>query len=242
MIIKALNSPNFSTKTRANKDIKLIVIHYTGMQSKIESVKRLLSPKNKVSCHYLIDRKGKILKMVEENKVAWHAGKSKWKNFKDLNKYSIGIELVNKGHKFGYQNFTNLQIKCLINICKRLKKKYKIKSSNFLGHSDIAPLRKIDPGEKFPWKSLSKHNLGLWYNEKKLDYNFKSKKQVYYLFFKNLYRIGYRYFNLIKRDKKKETKIIKAFQQKYLPKNVSGKIDQKTFKICYFLATSKKIS
>ena len=81
MIIKALYSSNFSTKTRANKDIKLIVIHYTGMQSKIESIKRLLSPKHQVSCHYLIDRKGQILKMVDEDKVAWHAGKSKWKNW-----------------------------------------------------------------------------------------------------------------------------------------------------------------
>ena len=235
-------SPNFSMKRNSKKSVKFVIIHYTGMQSEIESINRLKDKNSLVSCHYLINRAGKVTLIVPENKVAWHAGKSKWKNFKDLNKYSIGIELVNKGHKFGYQNFTNLQIKCLIHICKRLKKKYNIKSSNFLGHSDIAPLRKIDPGEKFPWKSLSKHNLGLWYNEKKLDYNFKLKKQVNYLFFKNLYRIGYRYFNLIKRDKKKETKIIKVFQQRYLPKNVSGKIDQKTFKICHFLASSKKIS
>ncbi len=232
-------SPNFSKKRTEKKRVKFVIIHYTGMQSEIESIKRLKDKNSFVSCHYLINRAGKITLMVPENRIAWHAGKSKWKNFKDLNKYSIGIELVNKGHKFGYQNFTNLQIKCLIHTCKRLKKKYKIKSSNFLGHSDIAPLRKIDPGEKFPWESLSKHNLGLWYS-KKLNYNLNLKKQMHSLFFKNLYKIGYRYFNLKNRDKKKETKIIKVFQQRYLPKNVSGKIDQKTFKICHFLASSKK--
>ncbi len=235
-------SPNFSINRKLKKRVKFVIIHYTGMQSEIESINKLKDKSSSVSCHYLINRAGKATLMVPENRIAWHAGKSKWKNFKNLNKYSIGIELVNKGHKFGYQNFTSLQIKRLINICKKLKKKYKIKSSNFLGHSDIAPLRKIDPGEKFPWKSLSKHNLGLWYKEKKLDYNFNLKKKENSLFFKNLYKIGYRYFNLIKRDKKKEAKIIKVFQQKYLPKNVSGKIDQKTFKICHFLATSKKIS
>ena len=89
MIIKTKYSPNFSKKTRKNKDIKIIVIHYTGMQSKIESIKRLLNTRHKVSCHYLIDRKGLILKMVDENKVAWHAGKSKWKNFDNLNKQSF---------------------------------------------------------------------------------------------------------------------------------------------------------
>ena len=235
-------SPNFSINRKLKKRVKFVIIHYTGMQSEIESINKLKNKSSSVSCHYLINRAGKVTLMVPENRIAWHAGKSKWKNFKNLNKYSIGIELVNKGHKFGYQNFTSLQIKRLINICKKLKKKYKIKSSNFLGHSDIAPLRKMDPGEKFPWKSLSKHNLGLWYKEKKLDYNFNLKKKENSLFFKNLYKIGYRYFSLIKRDKKKEAKIIKVFQQKYLPKNVSGKIDQKTFKICHFLATSKKIS
>ena len=102
MILKTKHSPNFSKKTRNNDQIKLIVLHYTGMQSKIASVKRLTNSSHKVSCHYLIDRKGEILKMVNENKIAWHAGKSKWKNFNNLNKNSIGIELVNKGHEFGY--------------------------------------------------------------------------------------------------------------------------------------------
>ena len=123
MLIKSQNSPNYSNKTRNLKDIKFIIIHYTGMQSKIESIKRLINPKSKVSCHYLIDRKGAILEMVKINKIAWHAGKSKWKNHLNLNKISIGIELVNKGHQFGYEKFTNIQINNLIKLCKILKKK-----------------------------------------------------------------------------------------------------------------------
>ena len=168
MILKTKHSPNFSKKTRNNDQIKLIVLHYTGMQSKIASVKRLTNSSHKVSCHYLIDRKGEILKMVNENKIAWHAGKSKWKNFNNLNKNSIGIELVNKGHEFGYEKFTNVQINKLINLCLILKKKYKIKNSNIVGHSDIAPLRKIDPGVKFPWKKLKNKQLGIWYKKSML--------------------------------------------------------------------------
>ena len=122
MTIKTIYSSSFSKKSRKFKDIKIIVIHYTGMQSKIASVKRLVDNHYKVSCHYLIDRKGLILRMVEEDKVAWHAGKSKWKNFVNLNKYSIGIELVNKGHEFGYEKFTSIQLKRLIQSCLRLKK------------------------------------------------------------------------------------------------------------------------
>ena len=124
------------------------------MQSEIESIKRLKNPKYKVSCHYLINRKGEVIQMVDDRNTAWHAGKSRWKKFTNLNESSIGIELVNKGHRFGYQNFTNIQIKNLILLCKKLKKKYRIKKENFLGHSDVAPLRKIDPGEKFPWKKI----------------------------------------------------------------------------------------
>ena len=121
------------------------------MQSARVSMNKLKNPKSKVSCHYLIDRNGAIFRMVEDNKIAWHAGKSKWKNTKNLNKYSIGIEIQNKGHFIQIQNFPKKQIFSLIKLIKKLMKKYKIKKENILGHSDIAPLRKIDPGEKFPW-------------------------------------------------------------------------------------------
>ena len=203
------------------------------MQSEIESIKRLKNPKYKVSCHYLINRKGKIIQLVKDKNIAWHAGKSKWKKITDLNKDSIGIELVNKGHEFGYQNFSPKQIKSLIRLCKNLKKKYFIKKENFLGHSDIAPLRKIDPGKKFPWKKLSKYNLGNWYSkkEKRIEVNLK---KIEHSFFKNLQKLGYRYFS-VKNRKSNDQKIIKSFQSHYLPNRVTGKVDQKTFEISHFL-------
>ena len=142
-------SPNHSKKIRPKKEIKFVIIHYTGMQSEIESIKRLKNPRCKVSCHYLINRKGNIIQMVSEKFIAWHAGKSKWKKAINLNSNSIGIELVNKGHQFGYETFCSAQIKSLIKLCKSLKKKYAIKKDNFLGHSDISPLRKIDPRINF---------------------------------------------------------------------------------------------
>ena len=232
MKIKLLNSPNYSRNSRPKKSIKFIIIHYTGMQSEIESINRLINKNSKVSCHYLINRKGTIMQMVKENKIAWHAGVSKWKNIKNLNKNSIGIELVNKGHFFGYENYSNLQINSLIKLCSKLKKKYKIHKENFLGHSDIAPYRKIDPGEKFPWKKLSNYKLGKWYNLKKDEILSDDKKK---LFFKNLYKIGYRYFKIDKRLKSDKL-IIKAFQRRYNPKKITGYIDLKTLKISQFLA------
>ena len=234
-------SPNHSIKSRPISDIKFVIIHYTGMQSEIASIKKLKSKKSKVSCHYFINRKGIITQMVKDQKVAWHAGKSKWRNFSNLNENSVGIELVNRGQEFGYQNFSNIQISSLIKLCKKLKKKYLIKKENFLGHSDIAPLRKLDPGEKFPWKRLSNHDLGLWYGNRKKKFNYNSRKKIKNLFFKNLYKIGYRYFKINKRSKK-DRLIVKAFQQHYLPQNVSGKIDLKTLKISHFLAFGLKIA
>ena len=226
-------SPNYSKTPKSKRNIKFVIIHYTGMQSEIESIKRLKNPKYKVSCHYLINRKGKIIQMVKDVDVAWHAGESKWKKFINLNNNSIGIELVNKGHQFGYQKFSDVQIKNLIKLCKKLKKKYNIKKENFLGHSDVAPLRKIDPGEKFPWEKLSNHKIGRWFKKDNSVTKFEFKKSKV-LFFKNLRKIGYRYFSLNKRNVS-DKKIIKSFQQHYFPKNVTGKIDQKTFKISHFL-------
>ena len=132
MKIKNIKSPNHSIKYRNKKNIKFIVLHYTGMQSERVSIERLTSKKSKVSSHYLINKEGKITKMVDEKKIAWHAGKSKWKNFVNLNSQSIGIELVNKGHQFGYKNFSKKQVSKLTLLCNILIKKYKIKKKTYL--------------------------------------------------------------------------------------------------------------
>ena len=235
MVITDNKSLNYSKKTRLKTNIRFLILHYTGMQSARVSLNRLKNPKSKVSCHYFIERNGKVCRMVEDDKTAWHAGKSKWKHFNNLNKHSIGIEIQNKGHYINYQNFTKKQIFALIQLIKKLLKKYKIKKENVLGHSDIAPLRKLDPGEKFPWKFLSKKGVANWfrkYKYKKLDYDFKTRRKI---FFKNIYKIGYRFFNLSKQSKK-DRKIILAFQRRYLPNEMNGKITDKTLIISQLLA------
>ena len=237
MRLKLNKSLNFSKKPRSLKNIRFLIIHYTGMQSARESMDRLKDPKSNVSCHYFIERKGTIYQMVDDNKIAWHAGKSKWKNISSLNRYSIGIEIQNKGHFINYQSFPKKQIFSLIKLIKLLMKKYKIKKENVLGHSDIAPLRKLDPGEKFPWNTLSKKEAAIWYSKtKQTKYNVKLKNRRE-IFFSNIYKIGYRFFKLSKQSKK-DKKIIMAFQMRFLPKEVSGKITDKTLKISQLLTES----
>ena len=238
MKISVNKSLNFSKKTRSLKDIKYLIIHYTGMQSERVSLKRLKNPSSKVSCHYFIKRDGNIYKMIDDNKIAWHAGKSKWKNVINLNKCSIGIEIQNKGHFINYQTFTKKQISSSITLIKSLLKKYKIKKNNVLGHSDIAPLRKKDPGEKFPWSQLSSKGAAIWYprfklKKKEIKSKIKSglKREI---FFKNVHKIGYRFFNLSLKSTR-DRKIIMAFQRRFLPKEVNGKITDKTLKISQLL-------
>ena len=234
MEITKFYSPNFDKKKRLNKNITAIIIHYTGMQSERESIKRLTSTRSKVSCHYLINRSGKILKMVRDENIAWHAGKSMWGNYKNLNKNSIGIELVNRGHQYGYQNYTKKQINKLVLLCKHLIKKYKIKRGLILGHSDIAPLRKIDPGEKFPWKHLSFKGIGI-YPKKVLNKQSNYPQPQIKRFLKNLHKIGYRYLN-----SNFNKKIIKNFQRRYRPRKVNGILDLETMKISQFLTKNQK--
>ena len=156
-------SPNFDSKKRKFKQIKFLIFHYTGMKKENDAINRLTKIKSKVSSHYLIKNNGDIVVMVPDLYVAWHAGKSSWKSFKSLNKNSIGIEISNPGHEHKYKNFTKKQIQSILYLSKLLIKKYKIQSSNVLGHSDIAPFRKKDPGEKFPWKYLAKFGVGKWH-------------------------------------------------------------------------------
>ena len=228
-------SINFDLTKRSKKEIKFIIIHYTGMKKESYAIKRLCDPKAKVSSHYFIRNNGKILNLVPDLYKAWHAGISCWKNYSSLNQHSIGIEINNPGHYNTYKKFSLKQINSLIKLLKHLIKKYKINKSNVLGHSDISPDRKKDPGEKFPWKKLSKFNLGQWYKDRILPVNIMNKKKRSYVFFKNLHKIGYRYFHLNKRDQRDKF-VIRAFQQHYCPSNVSGLIDKKTLKISAFLA------
>ena len=237
MNLISIKSPNYSKKTRKKGKIRFLIIHYTGMQSVRASINRLTNPKHKVSCHYLIDRKGKIFQMVEDDKIAWHAGKSKWQKLTNLNNSSIGIELVNKGHRFGYQKFPRKQINILAKLCIKLRKKYKIKNRFILGHSDIAPLRKSDPGEKFPWPELKKRKIGIWHSSIKktsLPDSF-SIKVARKIFFKNLYKIGYRYFNK-NRPLKTDKLVIKSFQRRFRQRKINGKIDLECLKISANLA------
>jgi len=220
-------SPNFSTSARNKKKIKYIVYHYTGMRSETKAVKRLTDDNSNVSCHYFIKRNGQIILMVPELYEAWHAGKSKWKKDISLNKNSIGVEISNKGHEFGYQNYSKEQIFSLIKLSKYLIKKYKINRSNILGHSDIAFERKKDPGEKFPWRYLANKKIGIWHqiDEKKLKKmrNKKITKTEILKFIKYLNKIGYFIKNL---SKNKKFKLVKSFQRRFRQKLVNGKIDR----------------
>ena len=229
MYIKTLHnySPNFSTTRRNRKKVKYIVYHYTGMRSESKAIKRLTDVKSKVSCHYFIKKNGKIILMVPELFEAWHAGKSYWKNDESLNKSSIGIEISNKGHDFGYEKFSKDQIYSLVKLSKYLIKKYKIKKSNILGHSDIAYERKKDPGEKFPWSNLASKNIGIWKKiskeqSKKIRKQKITKKESI-KYFKYLKKIGY-FVKIIK--KQNSSKLVKSFQRRFRQDLIDGKIDK----------------
>jgi N-acetylmuramoyl-L-alanine amidase len=224
-------SPNFNPKRRSAKEIKFIIFHYTGMKKESEAIKRLTDIQSEVSCHYLVKNNGEIITMIPGSYIAWHAGKSSWGNHKSLNKNSIGIEITNPGHEFNYKKFSKRQITSLLRLSIFLIKKYKIDIKNILGHSDIAPERKKDPGEKFPWKYLSQNAVGLWHGIKKKDLikirTIKITKLEKEFFFNNLFKIGYSKKTPKGISKKKYLKdIVKAFQRRYRQDLTNGAIDR----------------
>ena len=236
-------SPNFDGKKRNLKKIKFLIFHYTGMKKQSNAISRLTDIKSEVSSHYLIKNNGEIITLVPELYIAWHAGVSFWKNYQSLNKNSLGIEISNPGHNFKYKNFSKKQINSILVLSKYLIKKYKIESQNILGHSDIAPNRKKDPGEKFPWEYLSRNKIGFWHNldKKKLEKfrNFKINKLEKKLFYRNIVKIGYseKNFRNSKIKKMNYIKILtKAFQRRFRQELVNGKIDQECLHISQNLA------
>ena len=222
-------SPNFSKRKRQKKNIRYIIIHYTGMKNELSALNRLTDIKSKVSAHYFIKKNGKIFNLVPDLYEAWHAGKSNWKNIQSLNRYSIGIEIQNSGHENFYEKFSNKQMKSVKNLLRFLIRKYRLNYNNILGHSDIAPNRKKDPGEKFPWKELAKLKLAHWHklDEKKLKkYRLKRiNSSDENKFFINLNKIGY----LKVQSKSPATKkklLIKAFQRRFRQGLINGISDQ----------------
>lgn len=154
-------SPNYDTRP-PGCPVDTLVLHYTGMRSAEAAIERLCDPAAKVSAHYLIDEDGTVLKLVDEAHRAWHAGVSFWRGHRDINARSIGIELVNPGHEFGYRTFPDAQMAALTSLARAIVGRYPIPARNVLGHSDVAPDRKTDPGELFDWQGLAAAGVGLW--------------------------------------------------------------------------------
>lgn len=158
--IRDFPSPNFDDRNGGLID--MLVIHYTGMQSAEAALARLIDPAAQVSAHFVIDEDGGIMRLVAEDKRAWHAGVSSWRGATDINSRSIGIELVNPGHEFGYRPFADAQMRSLEELTRALVARHAIPARNVVGHSDVAPTRKTDPGELFDWHRLAAAGVGLW--------------------------------------------------------------------------------
>jgi len=154
-------SPNHNERP-ANEPVDLLILHYTGMRSAREAIDRLCEPAAAVSSHYVVDEDGSVLRLVPENRRAWHAGVSYWHGHTALNDRSIGIEIVNPGHEWGYRDFPALQMAAVCDLCLSILSRHKIPARNIVAHSDVAPDRKEDPGEKFRWEDLARNGVGLW--------------------------------------------------------------------------------
>ncbi|MGU3314729.1 MAG: N-acetylmuramoyl-L-alanine amidase [Sphingomonas sp.] len=210
MTILDTPSPNFDERSLP---ITMIVLHYTGMQDGPSALARLRDPEAKVSAHYLIEEDGTVCRLVAEEMRAWHAGRSHWRGITDINSASVGIEIVNPGHEWGYRPFTEEQIDALIPLVAAIKDRHGITRGNIVGHSDIAPARKRDPGELFPWYRLAKLRLAL----PRPTRNLMDPMWPQAGFLLALERFGY--------DVSEPMAAIMAFQRRYRPELVDGEID-----------------
>ena len=212
----AAPSPNFDARP-PDAPVDILLLHYTGMQSGAAAVARLCDPEARVSSHYTVDEDGTIYQHVPENSRAWHAGVSYWAGARDINARSIGIEVVNPGHEFGYRAFPGRQVETVIALAREIVRRHRIPPERVLGHSDVAPARKQDPGELFPWGALALEGIGLWPQTRRhrLDVPFTD---------------GLRAFGYGMRpdmDVADET-VIAAFQRHFRPAHVDGVADVST--------------
>lgn len=203
-------SPNWNERLLP---VSMIVLHYTGMPTAAEALERMCDPEAQVSAHYMIDEQGVVTQMVDEGKRAWHAGKSYWRGITDINSASVGIELVNPGHEWGYVPFTDAQMEALIPLLADISDRHDVPRANVVGHSDIAPARKQDPGELFDWEMLSEYGLVLPTPRPRMRLIYDEPGA----FFLALERFGY--------DISDGRAAIAAFQRRWRPRIIDGELD-----------------
>jgi len=211
LVHREVPSPNWDERTLP---VEMVVLHYTEMKPAQAALDRMCDPAAKVSAHYMITEEGEVIRLVSERKRAWHAGQSFWRGHKDVNSASIGIELDHPGHALGYRPFADAQVEALVPLLNAIVKRHNIPRANVVGHSDVAPARKIDPGELFPWDRLAEYRLCLPRPEKlELGDPFDNDGSFYLA----LERFGY--------DITDGHKAVEAFQRRWRPERIDGEID-----------------
>ena len=209
----AAPSPNFDDRL-PNTPVDILLMHYTGMETGAGAVARLTDPEARVSAHYTVDEDGTIYAHVPEGKRAWHAGLSYWAGARDINARSIGIEIVNPGHEFGYRSFPDAQIEAVIALSLDILSRQAVPPERVIGHSDVAPARKTDPGELFPWRKLARGGVGLWPEncQGRLDIPFTDGLRAF----------GY---GLAPDMDVKDATVVEAFQRHWRPTRIDGLAD-----------------
>jgi N-acetylmuramoyl-L-alanine amidase len=203
-------SPNWDERALP---VSMVVLHYTGMQSGDEALARMCDSAAKVSAHYMIDEDGTVIQLVDEDKRAWHAGKSYWRGVTDINSASVGIELVNPGHEWGYRPFPDAQMEALVPLLADIVKRHDVPRANVVGHSDIAPARKQDPGELFDWELLARMRLTLATPKPRIALIYDNPGAFYLA----LERFGY--------DISDGHAAVRAFQRRWRPQRIDGELD-----------------
>lgn len=210
LVHREVLSPNWNER---KSRVSMVVLHYTGMRTAAEALERLCDPAAEVSAHYMIDEDGTVIRLVDEAKRAWHAGRSYWRGITDVNSASIGIELVNPGHEFGYRPFPEAQMEALIPLLADIVKRHDVPRANVVGHSDIAPARKEDPGELFPWDLLARYRITLPKPQLTMRLIYDNPGAFYLA----LERFGY--------DISDPEAAVRAFQRRWRPSRIDGQID-----------------
>lgn len=227
LIRRDVPSPNWNER---KLPISMVVLHYTGMKSAQEALDRLCDPAAEVSAHYLIDEDGAVIRLVPEDKRAWHAGRSYWRGITDVNSASIGIEIVNPGHEFGYRPFTEAQMEALIPLLAGIMGRHNIAPANVVGHSDIAPARKSDPGELFEWETLARYGLAMPTPRPRIRL-LHDNPGAFYL---SLERFGY--------DITDGRAAVTAFQRRFRPRIIDGELDGEVGALLFELLIARDVA